>query len=89
MQPCQNRRMSRGGLKLTGWLSGVAASSWRQNLTVLSPSAVSRRVPVASNAHAQMLASLSSDPGCSTDCAAWKLLPLVQSQNLRRGCCAE
>jgi len=48
----------------------------------LSPSAVSSRVPVASNAAPQMLASLSSDPGCSAGCACWKLLPLVQSQNL-------
>lgn len=79
----QYRRMSLGGRKLMGWVSGVALVSSLQNLTVLSASAVSSRVPDMSKPAAKMPDSLSSDPGCTIVCPCWKLLPLFQSQNLR------
>lgn len=66
-----------------GWVSGVAVGSSLQNLTVLSASAVSSRVPDMSKLAAKMPDSLSSDPGCTIVCPCWKLLPLFQSQNLR------
>lgn len=80
----QNLLMSLGGLKFIGCVSGVADSSSRQNLMVLSASQVSMRVPVWSKPSAKMPASLSRDPGCTIVLAAWKLLPLFQSQNLHR-----
>lgn len=45
-------------------------------LTVLSTSPVMRRDPDTSNAMQLMPASLSSDPGCTIVCSAWKRLPL-------------
>ena len=71
-----------GGRKLTGWLSGVAASSSFQNLMVLSASQVSSLLPVWSKALAKMPASLSMDPGWTIVWPCWKQLPEVQSQNL-------
>ncbi len=52
-------------------------------LMVLSASAVTRRLPVASKAAAKMPLSLSRLPGCTALAPAWKLLLLFQSQNLR------
>lgn len=71
--------MSRGGRKLTGWLSGVAFSSSRHILTDLSASADARREPDLSNASAKIPDSDSREPGWMGEMPAWKRLPLFQS----------
>lgn len=54
--------MSFGGLKLIGWVSGVADKSSFHIFIVLSASHVTSRDPLTSYERAYMHASLSNDP---------------------------
>lgn len=60
--------------RLTAWSSSF------QILMVLSASPVIRRSPVLSNSAQKIPASLSNDPGCTSESSLWNWYPDFQSQ---------